>query len=95
MFGEEDVVNNRKATTSIYCLSSEAVLYCIAREEFLDKMKSNANDRSWQMIIKYVYEKDVETKIRISNSMYQYHSQGNTDDDMGHVENIEIKNMQN
>jgi hypothetical protein len=47
------------------------------------------------MIIKYVYKKDIETKNRISNSMYQYHSQGNTDDDLGHVENIEIKNMQN
>ena len=93
MFGEEDVVNNRKATTNIYCVSAEAVVYCIKKEEFLDKMNSNANDRSWQMIIRYVYEKDVETKNRISNSMYQYHSQGNTDNDLGHVENNEIKNM--
>ena len=93
MFGEEDVVNNRKATTNIYCVSAESVVYCIKKEEFLDKMNSNANEKSWQMIIRYVYEKDVETKNRISNSMYQYHSQGNTDNDLGHIENNEIQNM--
>lgn len=38
MFGEEDVVNNRKATTTIQCISTEATLYCIKKEEFLDKM---------------------------------------------------------
>ena len=38
MFGEEDVVNNRKATTTIQCISTEATLYCIKKEEFMDKM---------------------------------------------------------
>lgn len=74
MIGEEDVVNNRKATTTISCISHEATLYSIKKEEFLDKMNSGVNEKTWQMIIKYVYEKDVETKNRISASMYNYHS---------------------
>jgi len=74
MFGEEDVVNNRKATTTISCISSEATLYCIKKEEFLDKMNSSANDKTWTMIVKYVFDKDIETKNRISASMYNYHS---------------------
>ena len=45
------------------------------------------------MVIKYVYEKDVETKNRISASMFNYHSQGGIDDNLGHVEHTEIKNM--
>jgi len=47
MFGEEDVVNNRKATTTIQCISCEATLYTIKKEEFLDRMNSTMNDKTW------------------------------------------------
>jgi hypothetical protein len=47
MFGEEDVVNNRKATTTIQCISYEATVYCIKKEEFLDKINTSGNDKTW------------------------------------------------
>jgi len=47
MIGEEDVVNNRKATTTISCISHEATLYSIKKEEFLDKMNSGVNEKTW------------------------------------------------
>ena len=46
MFGEEDVVNNRNYTTTVRCISTSAVIYCIKAEEFL--LKLSKEDNSWQ-----------------------------------------------
>ena len=47
------------------------------------------------MITRHVYEKDIETKNRISASMYTYHSQGANDSRMEQIESPEIENMAN
>jgi CRP-like cAMP-binding protein len=40
MFGEEDIINNRRATTTAVCISTFAVVYCIKADEFLNKMSN-------------------------------------------------------
>jgi hypothetical protein len=63
ILGDEDVINNRKYTTSCKCLTTKAILYCIKADEFL--MKFGRDDKTWQMIIRRVYSKDLNTKDKI------------------------------
>jgi hypothetical protein len=81
MFGEEDVVNNRKATTSSVCISSEALVYCIKADEFLNRMSHPNNEKTWQMIIERVYKKDISTKKKIKNAVYNYHRENQEKED--------------
>jgi len=62
IFGEEDVVNGRPATSSITCLSTKATLYASNADEFLAKMCTTNNEKTWDMIVKTVLRKDIQTK---------------------------------
>ena len=74
VFGEEDIVNNRKATTSAVCISTEAQVYCIKAEEFLTKLQHPNQEKTWNMILASVYHKDVTTKKKIKLTVYNYHN---------------------
>mmetsp|Transcript_4759 Transcript_4759/g.7186 ORF Transcript_4759/g.7186 Transcript_4759/m.7186 type:complete len:136 (+) Transcript_4759:78-485(+) len=67
MFGEEDVVNCRKYTTTVRCISTQAVIYCIKAEEFL--MKLSKEDFTWKMILGRVKQKDADTISKIKQNM--------------------------
>jgi len=48
MFGEEDVVNDRKYTTTVRCTSTVASLFAIKKEEFFNRFQRD--DKSWKII---------------------------------------------
>lgn len=75
MFGEEDVVNNRKATTSVICISTEAQVYCIKADEFMQKMSVQNNEKTWKMIFDRVMDKDHTTKKKIKSTIVNYYNQ--------------------
>ena len=50
-FGEEDVVNERPYTSTVFCRSDTAVVFCIKKEEFFRKLKQNAD--CWSVILKH------------------------------------------
>jgi len=56
MLGHEDVIKNRNYTTSVVCLSKSSKLYSIEKDEFIVRMKRNAN--TWEEIIESSQIKD-------------------------------------
>jgi hypothetical protein len=65
MFGDEDIINNRHYTTTVRCLSTNANLYCIKAEEFINKF--GKDDKTWKMVVDRAYRRDVATKTKIKN----------------------------
>lgn len=72
IFGVEDIVNGRPATSTTTCISNKAVVYAIKADEFLSKMCTSNNEKTWEMIIKTVLRKDIQTKQKIQNSAYNH-----------------------
>mmetsp|Transcript_29545 Transcript_29545/g.45014 ORF Transcript_29545/g.45014 Transcript_29545/m.45014 type:complete len:88 (+) Transcript_29545:2062-2325(+) len=63
MFGEEDVINERKYTTSVRCTSTMATVFCVKAEEFFARFQRD--DRTWKTITQRILKKDEETKKNI------------------------------
>ena len=60
MFGEADVTNLRAYTTSVKCISSSAVVYCIKSEVFL--IKFGKDEKTWKMLIDRILKRDHQIK---------------------------------
>jgi len=48
MFGEDDVIFERRYTSSVFCRSNTGVLFCMKNAEFFRKLKSNED--CWKTI---------------------------------------------
>jgi len=48
MFGDEDVVNSRRCTTTVKCTSTFGTLYSIKADEFI--VKFSKDERTWNII---------------------------------------------
>jgi hypothetical protein len=65
MFGDEDIINNRQYTTTVRCLSTNAILFYIKAEEFVNKF--GKDDRTWKMVVDRAGKRDAATKTKIMN----------------------------
>lgn len=63
MFGEADVTNLRAYTTSVKCISSSAIVYCIKSEVFL--IKFGKDDKTWKLLIDRILRRDHQIKQKI------------------------------
>ena len=66
IFGNEDVLNDRNYTTTVKCLSNEAMVYCIKAEEFKNRM--SRDDKTWRILKSLTISKDDTTigKIKMN-----------------------------
>lgn len=65
MFGDEDIINNRNYTTTVRCLSTNASLYCIKADEFINKF--GKDEKTWKMVVDRACKRDANTKSKIKN----------------------------
>ena len=67
MFGNEDVLYGRNYTTSVRCLSTDALVYCIKAEEFNHRF--SRDDTTWKMLLSHTSSKDSATVQQIKNNI--------------------------
>lgn len=65
MIGSEDVIKNRKHSTTVKCISNTAILYQIKAEEFIFRLSKD--ERAWRMLKQLSSEKDNFTKLKITS----------------------------
>jgi len=63
MFGEEDTINERNYTTTMRCLTANAIVYCIRAEEFFQRL--GRDEKTWKLITQRIRDKDVQTKKKV------------------------------
>lgn len=63
IFGHEDVIHNREHTTTVKCLSQEATLFFINRNEFINKF--SRDERTWKMLADLGLQMDTKVKKKL------------------------------
>ena len=66
MFGEEDVINGRRYTTTVRCSSSTAVLYQIKAKEFIQKLYRD--EKTFKQINQRIIDKDKQTFEKLKSA---------------------------
>ena len=66
LFGEEDILLERPRQNTVKCTSTDGVLYCIKKEEFIKKLKGGD---TWDKVVEGVTLKEKIHKNRLQNNM--------------------------
>ena len=66
IFGHEDVMNNREHTTTVKCLSTEAYLFVINKNEFINKFCRD--EKTWKMLSEMGLAMDDKIKKKIKQN---------------------------
>lgn len=68
MFGQEDVINQREYSTTVRCLSSEASVFSISADKFIEKL--SRDEKTWKMLISHSFNKDMNTRKQIKDTTF-------------------------
>lgn len=63
MFGEEDVICDRKYTTTVTCKSKTGDLFCIPNSDFVRRLKALPD--SWKIVVLMAMAKDKAIHMRV------------------------------
>ena len=66
LLGHEDMINDRKYTTSVRCISYEGTVYALKSEEFLERMR--VLDKTWDFLVEMAVERDKMTKGKLKQA---------------------------
>ena len=87
MIGSEDVIKNRKYSTTVKCISNSAVLYQIKAEEFIFRLSKE--EKVWSILQEMSSEKDNFTKLKITSTTDKtFKTEGKHICDLGVFKNI-------